>query len=144
MSGEVYNRLNQYEVESGKSVGSHQLLISFSHGFQWEGRNCCGERKEGNAAEKEGSRKGAVGDFLLGIEEQSRHVSGLLNPEVNLTRHIYAIQKAPDRYWQQLAELLIEKEWSVKVVAKVQLGTFCLGLRSNPSTLTDCSILNLI
>jgi hypothetical protein len=32
MSGEVYNRLNQYEIESGKSVGSHQLLIVFNPG----------------------------------------------------------------------------------------------------------------
>jgi site-specific DNA-methyltransferase (adenine-specific) len=92
----------QNSVKGSKTGLSRTALITASTG------------KEGKAAESESVIKGNVGEFLLWCEEQSRHVSGLLNPEVNLTRHIYAIQKAPDRYWQQLTELLIEKEWSVK------------------------------
>lgn len=43
---------------------------------------------------------------------------------LNKAKHLAAIHKAPDRYWQQLTELLIEKEWSVKeaeaIVSKVK------------------------
>jgi site-specific DNA-methyltransferase (adenine-specific) len=92
----------QNSVKDSKKGLSRTTLITASTG------------KEGKAAESEGVRKGAVGEFLLWLEEQSCNVAGLLDPEVNLTSHIYAIHKAPEQYWQQLTELLIEKEWSVK------------------------------
>lgn len=37
-------------------------------------------------------------------------LGGLLNKAT----HLAAIHKAPQEYWQQLTELFVEKEWSVK------------------------------
>jgi signal recognition particle GTPase len=68
----------------------------------------------GDAAKVEAMRKGNVGEFLLWMEEQSVLEDTLLNPEVNLTKHLAAIYRCPSQYWQQLTELLIEKDWSVK------------------------------
>jgi len=97
----------QNSVKDSKKGLSRTALVTASTG------------KEGNAAETEGRRKGAVGEFLLWLEEQSVHVDGLLDPEVNLTRHLAAIHKTPSQYWQQLTELLIENEWSVKQTEEI-------------------------
>jgi site-specific DNA-methyltransferase (adenine-specific) len=92
----------QNSVKDSKKGLSRTALITASTG------------KEGQSASLEAKRKGDVGEFLLRLEAESFNVERLLDPEVNLTSHLYAIHKAPEQYWQQLTELLIEKEWSVK------------------------------
>jgi site-specific DNA-methyltransferase (adenine-specific) len=91
----------QNSVKSSKTGHSRTTLITA----------CTG--KEGPAAKQEAMRKGEVGEFLLWLEEQGINVDTLLDPEVNLTSHIYAITKAPQQYRKQLFLLLVEQGWSV-------------------------------
>jgi hypothetical protein len=47
-----------------------------------------------------------------------REVAEQINIDVNLlegkSTHLSHISKTPTQYWQQLTDLLIEREWSVK------------------------------
>ena len=42
--------------------------------------------------------------------------------------HLAAIHKAPDKYWQQLTELLIENEWSVKQTEGIVDAIKCINI----------------
>ena len=87
--------------------------------------------KEGSAASTEGARKGDVGEFLLWLEERSLlwgEEGFFLDPEVNLTCHINAIRRTPQKYWQQLTELLIENKWSVRQTEAITKNVIENGL----------------
>lgn len=58
--------------------------------------------KDGKSAESESVRKGAAGEVLQYLIEQSCDIEGLLDPETNRTYHLAEIHAAPQWLWAAL------------------------------------------
>jgi hypothetical protein len=58
------------------------------------------------------------------------------------SQHLAAIHKAPEQYWQQLTEMLIEKEWSVKEIIIIMIILIPLGVTGDDRNTQTCYLSN--